>query len=234
MTSPNTNHPRPAGSFAVAGLAVVALCVGGWLVLRQPAWRADLCDLVPHRYPIQFALDRQVLAPRSIALAGAGLLGILGGCMAVPAGRRMLLAPIGTRDIFVAVFVLMQFVIAGAVVVNLNAYFLRRFHAPVGRVSGEEILTYWIPQAWPHSKELLRDLPPGAKVALRAGDGTFNRYLLSSLSFPVLCYGAYPANPDDWTADAEFAGLARAEEIDYLLDYHPLDTSMPLRLKRLN
>ncbi|MCX7624946.1 MAG: hypothetical protein N2Z21_01840, partial [Candidatus Sumerlaeaceae bacterium] len=59
---------------AVVGWAMVtagAAGVLGWWVLRHPEWRAFLVQLVPHRYPIAFAYERQILAPRSLAIGGA-------------------------------------------------------------------------------------------------------------------------------------------------------------------
>src|SRR5437762_2689767 len=88
-----SNRPAPRLFNTVTGMisVVVAGCILSWLVLRQPAFRQALLTLVPHRQP---AAERQLLAPRSILIAGITLALIALSCALVGRLRTLLLAEI--------------------------------------------------------------------------------------------------------------------------------------------
>jgi hypothetical protein len=206
-----------------------------WLLLRQPHLRAFLAGLVPHRYPIAFALDRQILAPRSVAVAGA-LFVVLGVLMLLRSRRRRgASAPHGAahRNRLLALFVAAQGIIALAVVLNLSFYFLRSFGKPPCAVAQHEVFRRWVPQAYPHAGEFAKMVPAGARVALRAEGGTFNRYLFAALVYPVRCYHAEEADPANISADPVVARLRAERRVEYFLRYDPLSTTQPLTLRRL-
>lgn len=218
---------------------VVALFVAGfvgllaWLALRQPWLRQHLVELVPHRYPIAFAFERQILAPRSVALASVvlWLLALL-SLLREKIWRRAL-KPQRSIGFSTALFVAFQSLIAISVVMNLNSYFLRTFHRPPCRINATEIYMHWIPQAFPHSLQLRQRVSEQARIALYVEGGAFNRYLFSALVYPIRCYYG-----ESLTSGADSAASAIAElrkrGVEYYLHYDPFSTTEPLQLRRIS
>lgn len=214
----------------VAFLAAGALGLLGWLVLRNPEWRAALVGLVPHRYPIAFAQMRQMLAPRSLALAGAVFLS-LGAWFAFP--RRAIVGTAAVRMLPwpAALFVCVQGMLALSVVLNLQFYFWRTFHRPPCRITEEEIFQHWAPQAYPHALQLKQQLPQGAHVITQAHGGTFNLYLLSAMAYPLRCY--YAETSSTLRTSSLNAHRDQAPSSWWFLDYDPFDATSPLRLREI-
>lgn len=132
-----------------------------------------------------------------------------------------------------AFFVALQTAVALAVVLNLNFYFLRTFGRPVCAVPRESILRHWVPQAYPHAKQLANLLSPDTRVAIHPEGGTFNLYLLTALAYPVAFYDAALVPPDASPSHPVLQHLVRSRGVEYFLHYVPMDTTHPLRLRRI-
>ena len=229
---PGLTATKSRWSPVALALLVALLGVVAWLVLRQPAWRAWLVALAPQRPAIHQAAVRQILAPRSVLLAGLGIATMAGLCLASRRCRRQAMRPIPGSAAAVALLALLQVLVAVAVVVNLHAYFARQYGRPVGRIPEDAVLTYTVPQAWPDSRELLRRLPQDAQVGVKV-DGP-DLFLLPAMAYPIGFFEAYPAEPARPLADPEFATIARSRGLTHVLEYRPMDRANPFNLRSLS
>ncbi|MGB9692218.1 MAG: hypothetical protein ACPL7D_08615 [Candidatus Sumerlaeaceae bacterium] len=202
-----------------------------WLILRQPILRQSLVQLVPHRYPISFATERQILAPRSVALAAA-VFWLLAAVRIVwhRISLSRIITPPFTRFAS-ACFVAIQALIAISVVININSYFSRKFHHLPCHLSESEIFHHWVPQAYQHALKFKQQMPARARVGLYAEGGTFNRYLFSALAYPIQFYDV-----DREILSVESPSTASAElrkrGVEHILYYAPFSTTEPLQLRR--
>jgi hypothetical protein len=219
------------GSVVVGSVLASLTCLGAWVILRNPEFRAWITGLVPHRYPIAFAAERQLLAPRSIAIAGAILL-ICSAGVAFWKWRRFLPSKLNAKHCAVGYFTALQTGIAVAVVLNISFYFYRVFHRLPCQLREDTVLTHWVPQAYPHAKMFRELLPAGTRVALRAEGGTFNRYLFSALSYPIACYYADSISITDPFHDKQWLSLSSSRHVSVFVHYDPFSTTEPLVLKR--
>lgn len=217
-------------SVGYAMLAAGLLGIVGWWVLRHAEWRAFLVQLVPHRYPIAFAYERQILAPRSLALAGS-LCAVIGTTKILISKINNKMGRVSKLEFLTQCFVSVQALVALTVVINLTFYFIRVFRTFPCSLSEETVFTKWVPQAYPHARELRRLLPDDATVAIHAEGGTFNLYLLSAFAYPVRSYYA-DALDDISSGPTLHRRILSPPSPEYYLYYDPFSTTSPLRLKR--
>lgn len=237
-TPSNTGHRQIQFTWALLLALVIASCAVWYLLLRQPVLREELLAAVPHRYRISKSMERRLLAPRSILLAGGAGAVTLSLCLLVPRFRKQIdeVVPPGRR--LLAFFAGTQSMFALAVVINVQAYYLRAYDGrPVWKIGEEEILAYDAPRVWEDAQALKSLLAPGSRVALRASEndtarGGGQKFLLHGLAYPIALFDAYPRT-DDWTADPAFYRVAKKYDLQYLLDYGRLDTDDPLRVEPL-
>jgi len=218
-----------------AGIAWITVlgCFLGWTILRQPELRAWLCGLVPHRYYITFALQRQVLAPRAVACAGVALALLTAGFYVPPRTRQFLTQRLTWQQCLLLMYCFAQTAVAIAVVINLLWFFIRTFGAPPCRISEEKILTYWVPQAYPHAQLLRAQLVPDEKVAFATSHGTFNAYLFSALSYPIHCYETTVTLETLEATGANHRAALKKLGIGHYLYYEPYSTTQPLHLRKV-
>lgn len=207
---------------------VIAGCVLSWLVLRQPALRQGLLTLVPHR---EVAIERQLLAPRSIFLAGMVLLMMTAVGLLIPRIKVALLTIIPGRQRLLSLFVIAQVGLALAPIINLHGYFERRFGKPIFRLSNDEVMSYMVPQAWPDSIKLKEMFGPKTRIALKPEID--DKYLMPGLAYPLCFYDVYPSNDAAWRSDSEFSKVAKEREIDAILRYTPLNREKPFRVEMI-
>ena len=176
---------RPFSSAFSALLAALALAVVSYLALRHPALRQWLLDLVPHRYSTPMSIQRQMLAPRSILIAGVLVAAAGALSFAVPRWRAEALRRLCWRDWGAILVLCFGAMLALAPVVNMEAFYLRQFGRPAGMVPRGEVLEYLMPQAYPDAQALKARVPANARIALTdyAGDA-HNMYLLNALVYP--------------------------------------------------
>lgn len=219
-------HTRP--NLLWVFLLAACLAAAAWLVLRQPAWRAAILSVAPYRESTRQAIERQLLAPRSALIAGAfcALLGL-----ALAAWRRTragMLRPLPWSEAGAALFVVMQMLVAVAVVFNMHASYCRLFKKPVGMISEDEMLTFSFPQAWPDSKRLRGMLPDDARVALFSQSEPLF-YQLPSMCYPVAFYEPLVASWDMRHTDPRFAKYVQDRRLTHVLRYS-LDRARPFEL----
>lgn len=130
-------------------------------------------------------------------------------------------------------FTFAQSAVAFAVVINLLWFFVRTFGAPPCQISEEQILTYWVPQAYPHAKLLRAQLPADEKVALATSQGTFNEYLFSALAYPVHCYHTTVTLEGLNAVSADHELEWKQLGIGYYVYYEPFSTTQPLHLRKV-
>ncbi len=233
QTSGQRDGPICRGCVGLSLLIVGLLAIAAWLILRQPEWRAALVGMVTHRTPTAFAAQRQILAPRSVALAGA--LFIMVGCGLILSKRSS--EESGETNWvarFTQLFISMQGLVAVAVVINLFAFFLRTFGTPPCALDADSLFRYWVPQAYPHSLALMKEIGDEPKgIALRAEGGTFNRYLFSALIYPHRVYAADHVERKHLPSDPALNELRAKRTVDMFLYYDPYSTTQPLTLYRL-
>jgi hypothetical protein len=196
--------------------ACFVLVLIGYMVLRVPALRQGLLSLAAHRQNFELVRVRQVLAPRSVVGAGVGAAALVSVMLAFPAMRRELRRRVGLREASMHAFLFLQCAAAGAVVLNLNWYFLRQYKKPAWSVTHEEILAYTLPQAWPDSKRVTESVPPTARIAFRAPEA--HLYWLPSQTYPLAYFEPFPKTTG-WKDDAEFSAFVREKKLTHLLDY---------------
>jgi hypothetical protein len=210
---------------------MIAFALAGWFLLRQPAIRSTLVGLVPHRMPLEMAVVRQLLAPRSVAIAGLMLLALTCIGLVIPPLRESLLQPVPRKRFFLSLVVFAQLLVALAVMLNLHFYFYRQYGQPVWSIDREEVLAYTLPQAWQDSNSLKKLLPAESRVAFRtSGEDIF---LLPAMSYPIAFYEFYPDDDQRWRSDAGFAGLADDRGITHLLRYSPFNRANPFTFRRV-
>jgi hypothetical protein len=224
---------RPLLNAFSALVVAAAIAIACYLALRQPQLRQWLMERVPHRYATPMSYQRQLLAPRSVLLAGALVVAAGSVTLLVPRWRRGAMARLGWGDWATAVVFCLGAMLALAPVVNMEAFYLRQFGRPAGVVPREEVLGYLMPQAFPDARTLRARVPANARVAITdyAGDA-HNLYLLNALAYPVALYDATDATSGavDALPSAEFL---RRNNIDFVLRYNPKDRTDPLRLREV-
>lgn len=199
--------------------------------MRQPHLRQELLALAAHRYKVPSAITRQLLAPRSIFLAGFFAAALMAASCLVPRVRHQMFATLERPKCLLAAFIMLQAVLSIATATNLYAFIGRTFGKPPWRTQTHEVLTYALPQAYPDSQKLKASLPAQTALALQPGSELV--YMLASLAYPLRVYDAYPKSGLTWKNDPDFAGFARRKQIDYLLRYEPFDRTNPLVLERI-
>jgi hypothetical protein len=229
---PDLTTRKGSWSPVVLALLVALVGVAAWLVLRQPAWRAWLIALVPQRPGIEQAAVRRILAPRSVLLAGVCIAALTGLCWAIPGTRQRMARTVSTGGALMVLFALVQVLVAVAVVINLHAYFLRQYHRPVGLIPAERVLSYTVPQAWPDSRALLRQVPRDARIGLKVNGPDL--FLLPALAYPVAFYEAYPADASRPNIDPAFEAVTASRELTHILEYRPMDRANPFDLRPLS
>ena len=180
--------PRSAWtSLGTALFAAVMAGVVGWLLLRQPQLRQWLVDLVPHRYPVDMTVQRQLLAPRSILLAGLLSAATFAAMLAVPRLRAGLFRPMPLPEWLATVAAALGLMLAVASVISQEAFFLRRFGAPSVGAGRDRVARYLMPQAVDDALLLRRKLEgAGPGPTLESGDGRMhNLYLVNALAYPL-------------------------------------------------
>lgn len=193
----HTGHPSTRTSLATALALAVLAGVVGWLILRNPQWRQWLVDLVPHRYPVDMTVQRQLLAPRSILLAGLLPALVFGVMLVVPRLRGILLRPLPVSEWFATLVAALGLMLAVAPVISQEAFFLRRFGAPSVRVDRERVMRYLMPQAVDDAFLLRREFADDTGgLTLESGDGRMhNLYLVNALAYPLAFHEAATSPP---------------------------------------
>ncbi len=229
------NRDRGTKLWILLGL-VVAGCLAGYLLLRMPVVRESMADLVRHRPRITSSMERRLLAPRSVFLSGGAGIGVLALCFLSRRLRFELASRVPEGQRLVVVFVAVQAAMVIAVVVNLQAYFLRAYdQLPLWKIPETEVLARLVPDVRSHAERLKTMFPDGARLAVRVapedlGRDAGDRYMLHALAYPVALFDLTPATPD-WRDDPEFVETARRYGIQYILDYRQYDRTNPFELE---
>lgn len=237
MDNLRTNPHRGHGTklWILLGL-VIAGCLAGYLLLRAPVVRESLADLVRHRPRIGMSMERRLLAPRSVLLAGIAGIGVLGLCFLSRAFRTQLTARVPEGQRLVIVFIAVQAAITMAVVVNLQTFFLRTYdQRPLWRIPEEEVLARLVPDVRSHAEQLKALFPDGARLAVRVasqdlGRDAGDRYMLHALAYPVALFDLSPTTPD-WSDDSRFVETAHRYGIQYIFKYRQYDRKNPFELE---
>ncbi|MCX7018042.1 MAG: hypothetical protein NTY46_03390 [Candidatus Sumerlaeota bacterium] len=233
---PGTADTAPIGRRAcqtpiclLAAVAVFSLLA--WLVLRQPALRAQLMSMANHRLITSPVRMRELLAPRSVFLAGCSM-AVLVALFSIGNGfRRALFTPIPKTHRAVFLFALLQALVAMAVIINLQAYFLRQYGRPAGLVDADAVMTQTLPQAWPDSKRLASVTDAGARVAFRTD--TPDIFFLPALSYPRAFFEILPVDENALNSDAQFLRFRAEKGLTHYLRHEPFDRAHPLILRSL-
>lgn len=213
-------------------VAAGAACLAAYAVLRVPEWRAALLALVPHRVDTADVRLRSILAPRSIAIAGAGALAVLTVSLIVPAARTALGRRLPPHAATVLLACSAHVLIAAAVVVNLLYYFPRQYGRPLWSVPTDEVFSHVLPQAWPDVRTLREAAGDDARIAFRPP--AQDKFFLPALGYPIPFYDVWPSNEEDWRSDPEFVRRVQDLRLTHRLDYDPQDRQRPLRLRALD
>ena len=226
--------PRPLLCAFTALVTALALAVASYLVLRQPQLRQWLLDLVPHRYSTPMSVQRQLLAPRSILLAGLVVAAAGALVLVVPRWRAGAFKRLSRLDWATMLVFCFGSMLALAPVVDMEAFYLRQFGRPAGVVPRAEVMEYLMPQAYPDAQALKARVPANARIALTdyAGDA-HNMYLLNALVYPVALYDATQMTSGTADGQPPTDFLAR-NKINALLRYDPKDRANPLWIRKVN
>lgn len=221
------------GRANLLGVLLLAACLAGaaWLVLRQPAWREAILSVAPYREATRQALERRLLAPRSVFIAGAVCGTLALGLCAWRRTRIQMLCPLAWREAAVALLVALQLVAAVAVVFNVHASYYRIFGKPVGMIGEDEVLSFCFPQSWPDSKRLGAMLPADARVALFVQNEALF-YQLPSMCYPTAFYEPLVASWSAKDGDPRFARHVRDHGLTHALRYS-LDRASPFELVKV-
>ncbi|MCX7718642.1 MAG: hypothetical protein N2111_09630 [Candidatus Sumerlaeaceae bacterium] len=218
--------------YGVVMVLAGASAVVAYAVLRVPEWRAALMAMASHRVDTPDTRLCSMLAPRSVALAGAGALVtcMLAYCFA---GTRQILSVRLPWAMAVVTWAsLTHALIAAAIVINTLYYFPRQYGRPLWSVTPDEVLTHVLPQAWPDAKALRRLAGAQARFAFRPPDQ--DPFFLPALTYPLEFYDIWPRDESDWLSDAEFVKAARKLRLTHLLRYEPHNRQHPLWLRALD
>lgn len=198
--------------------AAAVICVVAYALMRQPEVRHMWLSLIPYRESTQFAHVRRILAPRCILVAGA-LTALCAFALCLPVRSRIwLTTAMQARGAWRLALVLGLFCSATATVLDLHLSYYRVFGKPVCAIENEEVLGYVLPQAWHDSRQLRRELPRDARVALKT-DSEILLYQLPALSYPIAFYEIVPAKPAMWQDDPGFVAFAHKKRLTHLLLY---------------
>jgi hypothetical protein len=217
--------------FGVVVVLAGASALFAYAVLRVPEWRVALLALASHRVDTPDARLCSILAPRSIAIAGAGALVACGLASCFAAARQVFSVRLPWTLAVATWAGLTHALIAAAVVINTLYYFPRQYGRLPWSVTTDEVLAHVLPQAWPDVKALRQLAGADARFAFRPPDQ--DQFFLPALAYPLEFYDIWPRDESDWRSDPEFVNRARQLRLTHLLRYEPHNRQHPLWLRAL-